>query len=149
MKYFEDINVGGVTESTTSYELTSEEIISYCKKWDPLPFHIDEAEGAKSIVGKLFTSASHSMAIAIRISHDMQQEPTAIVAGLGWDEVRFLTPACVGDRLRLRGEIVDTRPSKSNPESGIIKSFCHLINQHGQTVISFKTASLVQKRPTD
>ena len=70
-------------ESTEDYELTAAEIIEFCAKWDPLPFHVDEEAAAATPVGKLFTSAVHSMAIAIRLGHQMQTEPSATVMGLG------------------------------------------------------------------
>lgn len=147
MQYFEDIRVGAARESSESYELTKDEIVEFCSKWDPLPFHVDEAAGAKSQVGKLFTSAIHSIAIAIRLGHEMSPEPTAVVAGLGWDNVRFHVPACVGDRLKLRGKVIETRESKSNPDVGIIRNLLELINQDGDTVVSFTTAALIERRP--
>jgi acyl dehydratase len=147
MQYFEDIEVGDAKESTEDYELTAEEIIEFCTKWDPLPFHVDERAAAATPVGKLFTSAIHSVAIAIRLGHQMQREPTATVMGLGWDRVRFLTPACVGDRLRVRGEIIETRPSESKPGLGIIRSLLTLSNQRGETVVSFEAAALLRQRP--
>ena len=55
MLYFEDIKVGDSKESIEEYELQAEEIIAYCKKWDPLPFHTNEEAAAASPVGKLFT----------------------------------------------------------------------------------------------
>lgn len=147
MKYFEDIVVGSVRESTESYELTKGEIVEFCSKWDPLPFHVDESAGAASIVGKLFTSAIHTVAIAIRLGHAMQREPSAITAGLGWDEVRFHAPACAGDKLRLRGEIIEKRVSDSKPDQGIIRSKLALLNQNDQPVITLKTSSLILRRP--
>ena len=81
--------------------------------------------------------------------HQMQAEPTATVIGLGWDEVRFHAPACAGDRLRLRGEIIETRPSESKPEVGIIRSLLTLTNHRGEAVVSFKAAALVQRRSLD
>ncbi len=147
MQYFEDIKVGEVQESTESYELTRDEIIEFCSIWDPLPIHTDEAAAAQSPVGRLFTSAIHSIAIAIRLGHTMVSEPTATVAGLGWDHVRFHAPACAGDRFKVRGEILEARPSKSNPKVGIIRSSLELINQDGQTVVSFDTAALIERRP--
>ncbi len=147
MQYFEDIRVGASRESSESYELTKDEIVEFCSKWDPLPFHVDEEAAAKSRVGKLFTSAIHSIAIAIRLGHEMSPEPTAVVAGLGWDNVRFHLPACAGDRLKLRGEVLETRESKSNPGVGIIRNLLELINQDGDTVLSFTTAALIERRP--
>jgi len=147
MQYFEDIHVGDAKESTEDYELTADEIVSFCSKWDPLPFHIDAQAATTTPVGKLFTSAIHSMAIAIRLGHQMQTEPAATVVGLGWDEVRFRTPACVGDRLRLRGEVIETRASESKPGLGIVRSLLTLSNQRGETVIRLKAAALIRQRP--
>lgn len=147
MQYFEDIHVGDAKESTEDYELTADEIVSFCSKWDPLPFHIDAQAATTTPVGKLFTSAIHSMAIAIRLGHQMQTEPAATVMGLGWDEVRFQTPACVGDRLRLRGEVIETRASESKPGLGIVRSLLTLSNQRGETVIRLKAAALIRQRP--
>ena len=147
MQYFEDIVVGDAKESPDSYELTAEEIVEFCTKWDPLPFHIDERVAEQTPVGKLFTSAIHTVAIAIRLGHQLQAEQTATAMGLGWDEVRFHTPARAGDRLRLRGEVIDTRVSKGNPALGIVRSLLSVTNQDGDTVITFKAAALIRRRP--
>lgn len=147
MQYFEDIVVGNAKESLESYELTAEEIVEFCTKWDPLPFHIDEQAAQQTPVGKLFTSAIHTVAIAIRLGHQLQAEETATAMGLGWDEVRFHSPACAGDQLRLRGEIIETRVSKGNPALGIVRSLLILTNQNGDKVISFKAAALIRRRP--
>jgi acyl dehydratase len=149
MLYFEDIQVGDSQASTEEYELTADEIIDFCTQWDPQPFHVDEEAAAATSVGKLFTSALHSMAVAMRMGVRMQKEPSATVMGLGWDEVRFETPACVGDRLRLRGEIIETRLSKSQAGLGIVRSQLYLTNQRGDTVIRFKAAALIRQRPPE
>ncbi len=147
MQYFEDIVVGNVKESTDWYELKAEEIVDFCEKWDPLPIHIDDRAAEPTPVGRLFTSAIHTVAIAIRLGHQLQTEPVATAIGLGWDEVRFHAPARAGDRLRLRGEIIETRVSEGNPSLGVVKSLISLTNQDGETVISFKAAALIRRRP--
>lgn len=147
MQYFEDIVVGNAQESKDSYELTAEEIVEFCTKWDPLPFHIDEQAAAQTPVGKLFTSAIHTVAIAIRLGHQLNAEDTATAMGLGWDEVRFHSPACAGDQLSLRGEVIETRVSKGNPALGIVRSLLSVTNQNGDTVITFKAAALIRRRP--
>jgi acyl dehydratase len=146
MQYFEDIQVGDVRESSEEYELTAEEIIAFCSKWDPLPFHTNPDAAAETPVGRLFTSAVHTVAIAIRLGHQMQTVPVATAMGLGWDEVRFHAPACAGDRLRLRGEIIEARASESKPGLGIIGSRLSLTNQRGEMVISFTAAALLKRR---
>lgn len=147
MEYFEDIVVGTVRESVDPYRLTADEIIEFCVKWDPLPVHVDENAAQESPIGTLFTSAVHSIAIAIRLGHDLSAEPTATEIGLGWDEVRFHTPARVGDELRLRGEVIETRPSTSKPHLGIIHTRLTLLNQRREPVVSFRAAAMIRRRP--
>ena len=148
MQYFEDIEVGRSGESPEEYELTAQEIVEFCTRWDPLPFHVDERAAAATPVGKLFTSAIHTIAIAIRLGHELSDEQTATEIGLGWDEVRFHAPACAGDRLRVRGEIIEARPSTSKPRLGIIRSLITVLNQRDEPVVSFKAAAMVRRRPT-
>ncbi len=52
MRYFEDIRVGDAQESAEDYELTEEEIVSFCSKWDPLAFHVDPQAAAATPVGQ-------------------------------------------------------------------------------------------------
>lgn len=147
MKYFEDFVVGTRATSSEAYLLETDEIVSFCQRWDPLPFHTDETFAAQTPVGRLFTSAIHTVAIAIRMGHRMNQEPVATEIGLGWDEVRFHSPARAGDELTLHAEIIEARPSKSRPEVGVIGSRLRLTNQEGADVISFRTAALIRRRP--
>ena len=41
MKYFEDLEIGTITRSPRSYEVTREEVIEFAGKYDPQPFHLD------------------------------------------------------------------------------------------------------------
>lgn len=147
MQYFEDVVVGRWVESEATYGVTKEEIIAFCSDWDPLPFHIDEELARQSPMGKLFTSAIHVVAIGVRLGHGMLQEPTAIIAGLGWDEVRFMLPVCAGDELSLRATVDSKRESASKPDRGIVTSKLVLVNQRGEDVASYKMSTLVQRRP--
>ena len=146
MRYFEDIVVGERIESTGSFELTEDEIVSFCRKWDPLPFHTDPAAAARTPMGKLFTSAIHTIAIGANLMHSAGADPVAVLAGLGWDEVRFVAPACVGDRLTATTEVIEARPSEGKSDRGIVRYFLEVKNEHGKTVASFKTSVLVWRR---
>lgn len=143
MNYFEDIAVGTVRQSEQGYTLTRENIFDFCQQWDPMPFHIDEEAAQKSPMGKLFTSAAHLLSIGLRLGHSMQQEATAVVAGLGWDEVRFHRPGFVDDTIYLRGTITDKRVSSSNPSRGIVTTLMELLNQDGELVSSYKVSTMV------
>ena len=147
MKFYEDFEVGIVHHSQQEHELTKEEIMSFCAEWDPMPFHVDEAAAEQSFVGKLFTSSIHTVAIGSKLAHSMKKEEAAMVAGLGWDNVRFHAPVCVGDRLKVRSYIAAKRESKSKPDQGILTSTIEVINQDEVMVASYDFSSLIMKRP--
>ena len=57
--YYEDV-VPGAKNRIGSYHVTQEEIIEYSRKWNPLPFHIDEEAAKQSIFGGLIASGWHT-----------------------------------------------------------------------------------------
>ena len=146
MRYFDDIHVGHRVEGNESYSLSADEIKTFAGQWDPMPFHIDEAAALQSPLGVLFASSIHTVAIGVRLSHSIQQEPLAVVAGLGWDDVRFHVPVCAGDTLRVAAEIVDKRVARSKPDRGICVTRIELYNQRDELAVEYKIASLVMKK---
>lgn len=147
MKYFEDFEVGVSHVSEQDYEITRDEIIEFAGNWDPMPFHLDEVVASQTYVGELFASSIHTFAIGVKLAHTIKHEEVATVAGLGWDDVRFHHPVCVGDRLRVRSQIDSKRASNSRPGHGILTSKIEVFNQEEVTVASYKLSSLVLMRP--
>ena len=70
----------------------------------------------------------------------------SVLAGLGWDEVRFLGPARPGDVLTLFRECIEIRPSTSKPDRGVVKNRFTLKNHKGQSVLNYVATILVSKR---
>jgi len=147
MMYFEDIQLNHPRFSPQSHTVTADEIKTFAKQWDPMPFHVDEEIAKLSPIGKLFASSVHTVAIGIRLSHDMMEKDIAVIAGLGWQDVRFPLPTCAGDTLRLKSEIIEKRESKSKPDRGMITSLNTLINQHDQVVAEYKIVTLMFRKP--
>ncbi len=147
MKYLEDFVLGEV-EMVGEYHLTQEEIIEFGKKWDPQYFHIDPEAAEKSVFSGLIAAGTHLMAITVRqlVTH---QPRVSILAGLGWDEVRFLGPARPGDTLTLFRECLEIEPSASKPDRGVVRNRLTLSNQNGRSLLSYVDTILVAKRPTD
>lgn len=67
-------------------------------------------------------------------------------ANLGWDEVRLPAPVFEGDTLRARSTVLETRPSRSRPETGIVRVRTEGYKQDGTVVITFDRAVLVYTR---
>lgn len=147
MLYFEDIHINNEHRSD-EYTISKEEIIAFAKVWDPQPFHIDEEEAKKWPLG-LTASSIHSYALCSRLSNSMTTEWPAAVAGLGIDEMRMPLPVRPGDCLHAVGYIESKRESKSKPNMGIIVSVNKLVNQNGETVLSYKSSSLILKKPAE
>lgn len=147
MKFFEDFELNEMHYSERDYELTKQEIIEFSGQWDPMPFHLDEEVARQSYVGKLFTSSIHTVAIGMKLAHSIKRDEAAVVAGLGWDEVRFHQPVCVGDRLRVKAYVASKRESASKPDRGIVTTQMELYNQDDVMVASYKLLSMVMKKP--
>ena len=146
MQYYEDFQVNIPRTSEQDYKVTKEAIIAFASEWDPVPFHLDEEVAKASPLGKLFASSIHTVAIGVKLAHTMMEGEAAIVAGLGWDELRFLIPVCVGDCLRVRSQVFSKRVSKSQPGRGILVALNEVLNQEGDVVASYKMSSMVLRR---
>jgi acyl dehydratase len=147
MLYFEDIKLHNPRYSPHAHTVIAEEIINFAQQWDPMPFHVDEKMAKLSPIGKLFASSVHTIAIGIRLSHDMMEKDIAVIAGLGWNDLKFPKPVCAGDSLHLKSEIIEKRESKSKPDRGIITSHNTLVNQNDEIVAEYKIITLMFRRP--
>lgn len=147
MQYFEDVVLNQQHHSEQTCTVTAEEIKSFAGQWDPMPFHLDEEVAKLTPVGKLFASSIHTIAMAIRLSHTMMKEELAVMAGLGWQDVRFPNPVCAGDTLHMRAEVVEKRESRSKPDRGIVVSQNTVLNQRDDVVAEYKIVTLMMKRP--
>jgi acyl dehydratase len=145
LKYFEDFRIGQVVSGKQFYEVTKEEIIEFARKWDPHSFHTDENAASDSVFEGLTAPATLVIAVASWLWHTVESKP-ALVAGLGWDYVRFAAPVRPGDRLAIMFECVDARPSESRPDCGILTTRVTVSNQNGDAVLKLLDNYLVKRR---
>lgn len=145
--FYEDIELG-TSMRVGSYTVGADEIVSYARKWDPLPVHVDEAAARRTIFGGLTASGSHTLAIRVLLAHSLPTREAVIAAG-GWDEVMFHQPVRPGDELWLEVTWLEKRRSKSKPDRGIVTALMKLINQHGATVLSHKDTIFMRLRNPD
>jgi acyl dehydratase len=144
MYYFEDINPH-LKYRSREYHLEEKEIIDYATQWDPQPFHVDPEFARNTKLSGLFASGSHLIAICYRMISE--REPNiAYIAGLGWDKIKFLTPARPGDILIYEEEVIWKRDSTSDPNAGIVHFAARLLNQQGKAVSTMEVTGLIQKR---
>ena len=65
--YFEDLHPGMKFPSARSYKVTAEEIKEFAERYDPQPFHLDEAAGESSFFKGLAASGWLTAAIVMRL----------------------------------------------------------------------------------
>jgi acyl dehydratase len=148
VRYFEDLQPGDVILGST-FVVERDEMIEFARRWDPQPFHLDDAV-ANAMFGEGGVTAPgvFVMAIRTRLLHDTPD--LAVIAALGYDELRFHAPVRAGDTLQLRQEWLDKRVSESKPDRGVARSRLSLVNEGGVEVMShIDTILLSRRNPTD
>ena len=141
--YFEDAVVGAMV-SAGPYHVNKDEMVAFARKWDPFPFHINEAAGRESIYGGLIASGEYTLAVKQALIH-MLGSNEGLIGSMGFDELRYLSPVRADDRLTLSLECIEKRVSRSNPDRGIVKYRVTLTNQHGEPVLSYVVIVLLAK----
>lgn len=146
MRYFEDFAPGQVLE-LGSRTISRESMLAFAREFDPQPFHVDEEAAKRSIYGGLLASGWHTCSLWMRILCDGLLADTASLGSPGIDELRWLKPVRPGDTLSVRMTVLETIPSRSKPDRGLIRSLTEMRNQHGEVVLTARGLSLLGRRP--
>lgn len=59
-----------------------------------------------------------------------------VIALMGVDSWKFLSPFYIGDTIHVKLTVVETRPSRSKPDLGFVKLSFELVNQKGEVIQS-------------
>src|SRR3546814_2579386 len=120
-------------------------MIDFASKYDPQPFHLDDAAAAATYFGRLSASGWHTAAMAMRmIVDDMKAHEQAGLGSPGIDELRWLKPVYPGDTLRCESEVLSKRRSASRPEMGLFESELTVLNQHDERVMTMRSTGLIR-----
>jgi len=156
MRFFEDIGVGDRAE-IGRHTFTAEEIKAFAARFDPQPFHLDEAAAAHSLFGRLCASGWHTACLWMRLAVEHRGREDAMrrargeaVAALGvspgFRDLRWPNPVYAGDTVTYATEVLELRPSASRPEWGIMTARNTGTNQRGEPVLSFISSAFVERR---
>jgi len=148
MEYYEDVSVGDTAEFG-EYHVTEAEIVEFAEQYDPQPFHTDPDAATESAFGELVASGWHTAAMCMRMLVDGPLAERATMGARGVDELRWRHPVRPGDTLHLRTEVVDRRPSESDPGRGYVDTRVEGLRDDGEVVVSWIALELVARRPED
>jgi acyl dehydratase len=145
-QYLEDYTAGQVFRSA-SLRIDKDEIIAFAGQFDPQPYHLDDEAARETVFGGLAASGWHTAALTMRLLVDGEFKPAHGILGVGVDELRWPRPVRPGDDLYAQTEVLEVRPSKSQPDRGLIRVRTTTFNQRGEQVQVYIGNLLVPRRP--
>lgn len=132
--YFEDFYVGQKFASLGGVKVTSEEIKEFGSKYDPQPFHLDEAAGENSFFKGLAASGWLTAAIVMRLRVQSLTVAGGMI-GAGVEEMRWTKPVRPGDSIHTEIEVVGVRQSNSRKDFGVVRTRTLAFNQNDEVVM--------------
>jgi acyl dehydratase len=144
--YFEDFEVGNAIE-VGSFTVSEAEIIEFATRFDPQPFHVDPDAAAQSMFGGIIASGWHTCSMMMRLMVDGYLRNSSSLGSPGVDEVRWLKPVRGGDVLTVRSAVLESVPSSSKPDRGVIFTQWEATNQRGELVATIKGRGMFGRRP--
>jgi acyl dehydratase len=145
-RYFEDFTVGD-RFATAAAALSDGMITEFARTYDPQPFHVDPEAARRTIFGGLIASGFQTLAFGFRLVWDTGVFHGGSMGSPGFDELRWLRPVRPGDALHVACEVVETTPSRSKPDRGLIRVAYRYLNQDGEPVLTFTSMHLFRRRP--
>lgn len=132
--YFEDFYVGQKFNSIGSVKVTAEEIKEFGQKYDPQPFHLDEAAGEGSFFKGLAASGWLTAAIVMRLRVQSITVAGGMI-GAGVEEMRWTLPVRPNDTIRSEIEVLGVRQSASRKDYGIVRTRSLAYNQRNEVIL--------------
>ena len=145
MRYWEDFAVGETTELGT-VEVTRDEIVEFAQRYDPQPFHLDEAAADDGPYGGLIASGWHTAALFMGLFVRTILLDAASMGSPGVEELRWTAPVRPGDRLTGRVTVTAVEPSSKRPDRGTVFTTSEVLNQKGTTVMTMKARGFFRRR---
>ncbi len=155
MTAFGEIAVGAWDE-IGRHHFTAEAIVDFARRFDPQPFHLDEAAAARSLLGGLCASGWHTAAVFMRLNIDRQRQAAAQLAAEGRavpvfgpspgvSDLRWSSPVRAGDTIAYRQRVASKRESGSRAGWGFLATEVEAHREgDGEIVFSMRASVMVR-----
>jgi acyl dehydratase len=145
MLYFDNFDIGA-TFAAGPVEVTAEEIKAFASRFDPQPFHTDEAAAQHSFFDGLAASGWHTAALTMRMMVQALPVSDGLI-GAGVDDIRWPRATRPGDVLRVEIQVIERRLMKSREGMGLVKNRTKTFNQNDEVVQIVHPNILAPVRP--
>jgi acyl dehydratase len=147
-RYLEDFTVGETFVSPTRTITETDVVMFAALSGDYNEIHTSETWarergpfGRRVAHGLLCLGIGHALMLRLGLL-----EGTAL-ALLGIDDWSFTAPVFFGDTIHVAFRVAEARPSRSQPDRGIVVFECEYRNQDGVVVQRGRQAVMVRRRP--
>lgn len=143
--FFEDFTPGSVS-TYGGRQVSRDEIVAFAREFDAQPFHVDEDAARDTFVGRLIASGWHSCALLMRMIADGFLLDAASLGAPGIEETKWLRPVFPRDTLWVRHTVLETKPSRSRPEMGLVRFRFEVLNQADERVLEQTNWIMIGRR---
>ena len=144
--YLEDLTPGRVFQSAGETLVTADGIKRFAREFDPQPFHTDEEAAKDTFFEGLAASGWHTVGMTMPLLLGCLPVAGGLI-GAGVEEIRWPRPVRPGDVLRVGAEVLESRPSRSRPDRGLVKLRTTTYDGDGEAVQIMVTTLVVPQRP--
>jgi acyl dehydratase len=117
--FYEDLSPGRAFDLGVTV-IDEAEMLDFARRFDPQWYHVDGELARESHHGGLIASGFFTVSLFMRAYVDHVLSRAAADASPGLEELRWLAPVRAGDRLAVRLDVVDQRPSTARPGLGTV-----------------------------
>ncbi|MFZ0216075.1 MAG: MaoC family dehydratase [Candidatus Dormiibacterota bacterium] len=145
--WFEEMTVGTVVQHAIRRTVTeADNVLFTTLTMNPQPLHLDAEFAAGTEFGQRLVNSLFTLGLLVGITvHELTLGTT--IANLGFEAIDFPAPVFHGDTLHAESTIVEARPSRSRPGSGIVTFEHRGLNQREQLVVTCRRRALMRGRP--
>lgn len=143
--YYEDLEPSETfVEHDNRHTVTKEEIISFAKQYDPIPFHLSEEQASKWGHHTVTAPGTLTEAICVSLIH---KNRTPIAAfGLLAKELTLPRPLYAGETVVLYSRMNSKRVSQNKPDRGVMEMCFQLKTTDGALVYDAKHIVIIKLR---
>ena len=140
----------GVTVPIGSHRFDADAIKAFARKYDPQPFHLDEAAAKRSLFGRLCASGWHTAAVWMRLNVDASVAwsgpPPAPEFGPspGFKNLKWPKPVHAGETVAYSRTVLAHRPLVSRRGWRLLTIRADGIDSTGDPVIEFESVVLLK-----
>ncbi|MGH7912419.1 MAG: MaoC family dehydratase [Candidatus Dormibacteraceae bacterium] len=146
-RWFEELSVGLTVEHAVRRTISEADSVFFSSlTMNPTRLHLDAVAAAESEFGRRTVDNLYVLSLLVGLS-SYELTLGTMIANLGYDSIEFPGTVFPGDTIHAVSQIIESRPSRSRPETGIVAFEHRAFNHQGELVASCVRRAMMERRP--